>query len=211
MTGDQEAGQGPATKWGAFGAGAVAATVVAAVVLAVVDAVSANVAAGAVQLVGIGLTLLGVEVVRSSLEQAAEKAVAAKRGLDRLLALRQEQFRRWRARRRGRPVVVSLSGTLAGTGSMSGTLTIVRSRVDRETISDREWLAFLDDRVETLFERLDQSDKAREAVHEDLVRRLADERDHLRDEMLDATRKGWELIIAGLVCSAVGTAVGIAT
>jgi hypothetical protein len=199
-------------KWGAYGAGVVVAVSIAAVVLAAVEAVSAKVAGGALQLLGIGLTVLGVAVVRSWLERAADKAVEAKYGLDRWWALRRTQVKDWWARRRGRPVAhsVNLSAHLSASGSLSATVTAQRRRVDRETVSDREWLAFLDDRVESVFEFMDQAERNRSTERDEVNRQLAAHRDEIRAEMLRETRQGWELIVAGLVCSAVGTAVGMA-
>jgi hypothetical protein len=70
-------------KWGAYGTGVITATVVAAVRLAAFGAVSAETAAGVLQLLGIGLTVLGVAVVRSWLGELPDTVTEPKRGLDR--------------------------------------------------------------------------------------------------------------------------------
>jgi hypothetical protein len=198
-------------KWAAFATGALGGVVVAAVVLAAVGAVSAKIAAGVLQLLGIGLTVLGVAVVRSWLERAADKAAEGKRGLDRWWALRREQLRRWWAHRRRRPVVVHVSAHDSARVTDSASVTLTRYRVDREAVSDRDWLAHLDDRVYGLVDQVDKLEKARMTDRAAWSRRLADQRDELRAQMFAATRQGWELIVSGLVCSAVGTALGIAT
>lgn len=170
----------------------------------------AQVVASGLQLLGIALTVLGVAVVRSWLQLAADKAIEAKHGLERWSSLRREQLRRLWARLRKRPVVVHLrSVDLATTTEIAGTLTVQRSRVNRDTISDREWIALLDDRLESLYDRMDQAEQARGQDRDDNRHRIDAQRNELRAEIQHETRQGWELIVAGLGWSAIGTAIGI--
>jgi len=197
-------------KWAAFGAGVVVAVVIAAVALVAIGPVSAKIAAGIVQLLGIALTLLGVAVVRASLERAADTAIAAKHGVARWAAQRREQLRRWWLRRRGRPVTIAGSGTATfASVSASGTGEVVRGRVDRDAISDRAWLAHLDDQVAGLWAQTARAEENRAADRKELEECLAADHERLRGEIVRATRQGWELVIAGLICSAIGTFVGI--
>lgn len=111
---------------------------------------------------------------------------------------------------RGRPAVVHLQGLDAAASSeAAAVLTVHRRRVDRDTISDRQWLAFLDDRVEAIFELMDQAERNRGHERDDINRRIASQREELRAEIQRETRQGWELIVAGLLWSALGTAIGI--
>jgi DNA-binding ferritin-like protein (Dps family) len=56
-------------------------------------------------------------------------------------------------------------------------------------VSERDWLAHLDDRREI------------RAMHN----RMDVVADELRDEIEAATRQGWQLIVSGIVLQAVGT------
>lgn len=168
--------------------------------------------ANALQLLGITLTALGVAVVRSWLELVTDKATDAKHGIERWCALRRERLQRLWVRLHKRPIVVSVhSLNLEATATVDAALelTVDRRRVDRDTVSEREWLAFLDDRVESIFELMDHAEQNRSAERENLNRRLSAQRNELRAEIHRETRQGWQLIVAGLAWSAVGTAIGI--
>jgi hypothetical protein len=189
-------------KWAAFGAGVVVAVVIAAVALVAIGLVSAKIVAGVVQLLGIALTLLGVAVVRASLERAADTAIAA---IARWAAQGREQLRR-----RGRPVTIAGSGTpTLASLSASGTGEVASGRVDRDAIPDRAWLAHLDDQVAGLWAHTRRAEENRAADRKELEECLAADHERLRGEIVRATHQGWELIVAGLAWSAVGTAVGI--
>jgi hypothetical protein len=165
---------------------------------------------GALQLLGILLTLLGVAVVRSSLELAVNKAIEAKQGLDRWWALSQEGLGNWWAHRRGRPAAMRRFAADALQTTDAAVATAVRrARVDRETVSDREWLIHLDDRLYNLHELVDRAERSRSAERDELDRRFIAQRDELRAEIQRETRQGWQLIVAGLAWSAAGTIVGI--
>lgn len=183
-------------KWAAFGAGVVVAVVIAAVALVAIGLVSAKIVAGVVQLLGIALTLLGVAVVRASLERAADTAIAA--------------IARWAAqlRRRGRPVTIAGSGTPT-LASLSASGTGASGRVDHDAIPDRAWLAHLDDQVAGLWAHTRRADENRAADRKELEECLAADHERLRGEIVRATRQGWKLVVAGLICSAIGTLVGI--
>ncbi len=185
---------------------------VALVAIAAVLSWPTRALANALQLLGIGLTALGVAVVRSWLQLAADKAVDAQHGLQRRSALRRDQLRRHWSRLRRRKAVVSVHSInleAAQTTDAALELTVDRPGVDRDTVSEREWLAFLDNRVNSLFKLMDQAEQNRSAEHEDLNRRLSAQRDELRAEIQRETRQGWQLIVTGLAWSAVGTAIGI--
>jgi hypothetical protein len=161
--------------------------------------------ANGLQLVGIALTALGVAVVRSWLQLAADRAVDAKHGVARWAAQCREQLRR-----RGRPVTIAGSGTATlASLSATGTGEVASGRVDRDAIFDRAWLAHLDDQVAGLWAHTRRAEENRAADRKELEECLAADHERLRGEIVRATHQGWELIVAGLAWSAVGTAVGI--
>ncbi|GEM_PF-4077883 len=160
------------------------------------------------QLLGIGCTAGGVVAVRDWFASTADAAAGLTRGVARSVALRTDRLGRWWGRRRGRPVVVGLSGSATATSSASGTATVIRHRVDRAAVSDREWLADLDDRLAALQVRCEEAALARTAEHRDGEDRRRNQREELRGEILAGTRQGWQLILVGLACSALGTVVG---
>jgi hypothetical protein len=173
--------------------------------------------AGLLQLLGLGLALFGVAVARSWLEIASDKAIDAKHGLDRWWAISREQLRSWWRRQRGRIDATVFVPSAAASGfAPPPTPTGDRPRVNREAVSDREWLLFLDDRVEAIcdqveaiYKRLDESDTARRADRGQVRDQLAAQHDELRAEIQRETRQGWQIIVAGLFWSAAGTVVGI--
>jgi hypothetical protein len=168
-----------------------------------------KVASGVLQLLGLGLTLLGLAVVRSWLKRTADTANDVKQGLALRWGRRREHLRGWWDRRRGRAVIHAVS--VHDTGKVSDVLTGTATRPwpDRTTISDRDWLAQLDDRVRGLYENRDQDNERRNAGSEELDRRLQAQRDEFRSQLEAATRDGWELIVLGVALSAAGTLLGI--
>ena len=170
----------------------------------------AEVLGNALQLLGTFMALLGVDIVWSGAQVASDKAIEAKQGLSRWYALRRGQLlQRW-ARLRKRPVTFHRGAFDAvAVSDAVAEVTVRRRRVNRETVSDREWLAFLDERVESIFELMDQAEKNRSAEREDVNRRLAIQRDELRAEIRRETRQGWQLIVTGLVWSVIGIAIAI--
>jgi hypothetical protein len=164
--------------------------------------------AGVLQVLGIALAAFGLDVVRTSLQRAADTAIAAKHGVARWAAQRREQLRRWWLRRRGRPVTIAGSGTPTF-ARVSASGTGVRGRVDRDAISDRAWLAHLDDQVAGLWAQTTRAEENRAADRKELAQCLAADHERLRGEIVRATRQGWKLVVAGLIYSAIGTLVGI--
>jgi hypothetical protein len=183
------------------------------VVFALVWAWPLQTVASGLQALGVVLSLFGVGVVRGWIartHRAAVTALAAAKGrIHRSWARRREQLRHWWARKRGTtiPAIVK-TGAASMSGGGSATVTVGHVRINRDAVTDREWLAWLDDRVELILTRLDEADKARDVMHEDLLRRLDRQRDELRAEMDHATQQGWELIVTGLAYSAIGTVLG---
>lgn len=147
MSSENEEGRDRPTTWVVGGSVALG---VALVAIAVVLSWPTRALANALQLLGIGLTALGVAVVRSWLQLAADKAVDAQHGLQRWSALRRDQLRRHWSRLRRRKAVVSVHSInleAAQTTDAALELTVDRPGVDRDTVSERDWLAFLDNRV----------------------------------------------------------------
>lgn len=164
---------------------------------------------GVLQVLGIALAAFGVDVVRTSLQRAADSVIAAKHGIARWGAMRREQLHHWWLRLRGRPVTIHRSGSGTATASGSVSSKGVRGRLDRDAMSDREWLADLENQVADLWAHMTRAEDNRAADRAELDERLAADLERLRDEIVSATRQGWELVVAGLICSAIGTTVGI--
>src|SRR5207248_1893299 len=99
---------------------------------------------------GVLLTMLGLAAIGDRLRHTAEQTAVALAGTRRRAAWwrerRREQLAAWwaRIRRRPRPAIIH-AATATATASASGNLTVSvqRNRVDRSTVSDRDWLAFL--------------------------------------------------------------------
>jgi hypothetical protein len=92
----------------------------------------------------------------------------------------------------------------------SATVTVEgqRHRADRNTISDRDWLAHLDDRLDSVFDLLDAADKRRSEERQEFARRLGIQRDELRAEIVRETRNGWQLVAWGLGYTFIGVVLG---
>ena len=99
------------------------------------------------------------------------------------------------------------SSAIGQAGKRTSTIsaTKIRYRVDRDTVSERDWLAYLDDQVEGLHHLLEQHAEGEVRHRAELDRRIRELRDELRAEVLVSTRQGWQLVLGGLTCSAVGT------
>jgi hypothetical protein len=98
---------------------------------------------------------------------------------------------------------------VSATGGVGANLTTEtrRHRVNRGTISDRDWLVHLDDRVHLLLEALEQGEKRRSAENDALRTEIRQREAALRVEIFRATRSGWHLVVAGLVATGVGIVV----
>lgn len=159
----------------------------------------------AFQLLGVTVAALGVPVVPPFLarvERALDRAMmAAKRWAEN----RREAVRAWWARLRGQTRIASLAGTSSGSGSMSGTLTTGRRQLNRDTVGEREWLAFLNDEVDAIWENVRRLDRERAADWAEFERRLATQHEELRAHTLAVTREGWRFIVGGVGCSWFGT------
>jgi hypothetical protein len=147
--------------------------------------------------------------VRTSLQRAADKATTAKQGIARWSAIRREQLHHWWLRLRGHPVTIHRAGTSSASASGSTSTRGVRGRVDRDTLSDREWLAHLDSQISDLWAHMTRAEEQRATDRVELEQRLHAQRNELRAEIKRETRQGWQLILAGLAWSAAGTVVGI--
>jgi hypothetical protein len=93
-------------------------------------------------------------------------------------------------------------------GSATLKVEVQRHRVDRDTISDRDWLAYLDDRLASVFDLMDTAEKRRYEEREEFGRRLGVQRDELRAEIRRETRNGWQLVAWGLGYTFVGVVIG---
>jgi hypothetical protein len=163
------------------------------------------------QVIGSLLALLGVAVIANLLEEAAKRTAVAWAVVRPRLAgwwrdQREQLARLWaRVRGRPRPAIIRM-GTASATAGGSGHLTVERIplRVDRDTISDRDWLIHLDDKVESIMELINLAEQRRGQELTDIDRRLGLQESALRAEITEARQAGWQLVAGGLFCSLVG-------
>jgi hypothetical protein len=110
---------------------------------------------------------------------------------------------------RPRPAIIRAASAQARAGaSASLTAEVTHHRVDRNTISDRDWLVYLDDRLESAFDLLDNAEQRRYKERQGLDRRLGIQRDELRAEIVRETRNGWQLVAWGLGYTFIGVVLG---
>ena len=167
------------------------------------------------QAVGVLLTALGLAAIGDRIRRARDTTAAAiaktRSGLGTWSAQRREQLAlAWaRLTRRPRSVTIRAASAQARVGG-SATLSVEvkHHRVDRDTISDRDWLAYLDDRLESVFVLMDAAAKRNYDDREDFDRRLGIQRDELRDEIIRETRNGWQLVAWGLGYTFIGVVLG---
>lgn len=168
-------------------------------------------AAGALfQILGIFVTALGVAVVPGWLAQAEAWLTAQQAAVSAKRAALGAAVRGWRARRRGVPHVVNLTGSAHARGTASATVTVERGRVDRDSIDTRAWLAHLDDRLYWLVERVDKADAREQEARAAFEKRLGEQDAALRAHTIIVATRGWQFIVAGLGCSLIGTALTLA-
>ena len=142
------------------------------------------------------MLVLAVNVVR---EYARERTVGGLRAArEAITRVRERLLAIWRRLRHPHVIHATAQGSMTFGGTATGTVTM--HRVDRTTISDRDWLAHLDDVVFALRDLFDQSAKARA---DELVETRA-RIDRARDDVLAATRQGWEYAVVGGVLSVTG-------
>jgi hypothetical protein len=110
---------------------------------------------------------------------------------------------RWR--RRTHAAASSGTATPTPTATASGTVTTGHEKVRRETISERDWLAFLNDEIDALWDSVRQVREDRAADWAEFDRRLATQGDDLRAHTIAVTREGWVFIVGGVACSWFGT------
>jgi hypothetical protein len=163
------------------------------------------------QLLGTCFAIAGIGVVRHQLATAAETAAERTRAAARSIADRRTRFSRWWAHRRGRPIHVTVTAHAVSGATAVATATVIRPRVDRVTITDPEWLGYLDDRVAALQDQLDKAAQAGAAADRKWAKHLTEQRTALLDEISSVTRQGWGLLLVGLALSLVGTALGFWT
>lgn len=190
-------------------AGLIAFATVALVVLALVFAWPWPKVGIALQCLGIMLAALGVPIIDPALRVIEARARRFGRTLRTWATTARERLRvRW-ARLRGRPVSYSKSGSSAVSVSASADLTVTYARVDRATVSDRDWLVHLDDRVYAQMDAMKGMEERLQQEVARLHRQLAEQRDDLQQQTIAITREGWEFILGGVILSFVGTALGL--
>jgi hypothetical protein len=163
-------------------------------------------AAVALQLAGLVVGGLGVDMLRDRLKGTATKTWARLRGWPG----RAGRYATDRVRRLlGRPIRMSGS-TGAGhrwRGAAGGT-NLVPPTIDRATITDRQWLEQLTDGLDAAYRHIDllqdQLALERKAVAAQIGTAVAG----LSDELERAERRAYGWVIWGLILTAAGTIVG---
>jgi hypothetical protein len=158
----------------------------------------------AYQLLGLAIAALGVPVVAPGLGRAEVAVGKAKQAGIEWIRRRGEQLKRMWARVFRRGVTVELKGGAAAASGGGATVTVGHRSVDRETIGDRQWLAFLNDEVDALRERVRSVEQARSADAVERDRRLEGLRVELQRHALSVTREGWHYILSGAGTTAIG-------
>jgi hypothetical protein len=169
------------------------------------------------QAIGVGFTFLGLAVIGERVRHAKEVAMLrfakARSRLKAWSARRREQLAMaWARLIRKRPAIIR-PATATARASASGDVSVkvTRQRVDRDVISDRDWLAYLDDRLESVFDLSDGAEKRRYEERQEIYRRIGVQRDELRAEIRRETRRGWQFVAWGLGYSFVGIVLGALT
>lgn len=160
--------------------------------------------AAALTLIGILFTLLGIVVIRSWLKSLVEAVAEKRQGFARWLADQRLWLRHWRTRKRGGSVEHHVHVGDVVTVTDSVTVTVGRGRVNRDEVTDREWLEHLDDRLYWLIEQFDQGRSGMVEQEEKLRAELTQQGDELRAEMRNVVSDGWWLVAAGLSLQALG-------
>lgn len=169
------------------------------------------------QAIGVLFTAAGIAAIGDRLRYAKDAAAAVyartRSGVVGWSARRRVQFAVLWARitRKSRSVTIQAASAHLrfGAGMPSLTAQVHRHRVDRDTISDRDWLAHLDDRLESVFELMDAAEKRRSQDRDEFASRLGVQRDELRTEIIRETRNGWQLVAWGLFYAFVGVVLGL--
>jgi hypothetical protein len=170
----------------------------------------AQIVSGGVQLLGIVIAALGVPTVGARLERLVNGLIAAKQRLDRWWASQRRRLINAWARLRGRrSVVVHVAGASAGASGGGATISVGHPGVDRSTVSDRDWLAFLNDQVDALRSRIHDAEATRDEDRREFDQRLTGQASQLRAEMVSLTQRGWQLVLTGLSMSAIGIVIGM--
>ncbi len=171
------------------------------------------------QFAGTVLALLGVGVITDHVQRAAARVEVMTVAIMRHAAaarrrVRAELRRRWAmlvrriSRLRGRATPAYMSATSAATSDTAGSLGVTknyRPRPDPVSTSEREWLARLDADVVGLIESVDRINVARGRESEEVQQRLHAQAIERRAEITNAVRSGWQLVVAGLVLTGVGS------
>lgn len=153
--------------------------------------------AGLLQVLGLGLAAVGVGVVHAGLQRVVAVALGVKDAARHQLTLRRHALRGWWARRHGLPPpTIRVGASWALSYDIHDDL--VRDRPGTGPRDHAALLAAVDADLDKAFARIN---KIKDSI--------ASTRNELRDEIQRETGRGWQLILGGLACSAVGTLVGI--
>lgn len=118
-------------------------------------------------------------------------------------ARRRAALKTWWDRRRGRiHATVRAGAAIVSGGSVSGKAHV--TSIDRATLTELARIELLEQDVKVRGERLAAIERKQAQDTERWNRELAAQAQELRAHTIAVTRRGWEFILGGLVCSGVG-------
>jgi hypothetical protein len=161
----------------------------------------------AYQLVGVLFAALALPVLSPWLATVEVHIGEAKRAMQRWTVQRREQLRVLWARLRRKPIPpITREGAASSTLGAVRTHSVGYADVDRESISEREWLAFLHGQLDTLKERVRELEAGRTADRKAIDSKLGALRAELQQHTLAVTREGWNYVATGATITALGIA-----
>jgi hypothetical protein len=159
----------------------------------------------AYQLLGLGFAALALPVLSPWLAIVEREAVEAKDATNRWLAMRRHGLRVWwaRVRHKAVPAIIKFGGASSMTGG-GGAVTVGHRGVDRQTVSERDWLGFLNDELDNLRAQIRALQVGRSEDRTHLEDQLDSLRHELQRHMLAVTREGWRYVATGAGVTAFG-------
>lgn len=181
-----------------------AAGLLAVAAVALVDDWPIGRLGNAYQLFGLLFAALAIPVLSPGLAWMEARISDGKAALKRWIRKRKEQIKRLWARIVRNERTAALSGTASARVSMSGTLSIKSPSVDRETISERDWLAFLNDQLDAIREQVRELQSGRLDDRNEVNQKLEALRVELQEHTLAVTQDGWAYVATGAWLTGLG-------
>jgi hypothetical protein len=156
------------------------------------------------QLLGLLTASLGVPIMDPTLARTEAALSRTNHAARKWLSEQRARVARLWGRLRGRPHAVDLAATVTSGATLHAEVSVGRRSIDRDTISDRDWLGFLSDEVDAMWKRTRALEQTRTEDLAALHRRIGELDDTLRTHALSITREGWQYILSGAGLTALG-------